>query len=232
MALKNTVLAIPNSNDIRLMAKEWLRIVREETLWTQLVRKAGIPALDSQAKILKFAIGEKTFSIPTYVSTDFNSFDNAFVLEETTPLNSYPEWVQPLQDMDLSGYIEAFKALWSDVCIMCRIGLNPSSDTMNSIIVREGNKWHSGGSSPLEVRAFPFDFTSKVCKKSLPVSPLTLGSDERIFKYFLADAIDYINPKNFKDQDKLIESILESINAQFRLVDSALTFMGIYALTH
>lgn len=233
-ALKNTVLAIPNFTDIRIMAKAWLRIVSEETRWTQLIERAGIPVPDSKARVLQFVKDGFTYSVPTYSSTDFNSFSDAFVLEGYLSNDKTPDWIKPLREMDLSGYKKAFQSLWQDVCKLCMLGLDPNRDTKNFIIVNENNKWHSGGSSPIEVRAFLFDFTSKHRESPLPISPLTLDSEKRIFKDFVEKVIYSISPVNFKnkdDKDELIESIVASQDIVPGFFNILLSAMGGYILS-
>ena len=115
----------------------------------------------------------------------------------------------------VANWDKVLEPLVHDIRTMVDNGVNTQGDALNSILVGKGSKFHSGSDADYEVRAFPFDFSSKSVEYTqLPVKKqLSLEAEEKMLRSYIGEIIfiqfDSEGLTQPKKQTELIESLTE-----------------------
>ncbi len=195
----------------------------DELMMHTYLEKSGIPSIKIKPAVICWEFQGTKYSIATYIAPSFSEYakQNAFALASKTSLEVFnqlnrkkvlSEGQEPFR---LEDWDEALNPLVNDIRTLIDNGVSKPGDAINAILVGKGSQFHSGGPADYEVRAFPFDFSSKLFQYDrLPVKKqLTVEDEKTILKAYIKavvfvqfDTNEFCLPKAWEDLvDQLVE---------------------------
>ncbi|WP_257264014.1 hypothetical protein [Endozoicomonas sp. ONNA2] len=167
----------------------------DELMMLGYLEKLGIPTNEIKPAIIRWEFQDKKYTRATYIAPSFNAYaeHNAFVLDG----KNYLEAASRLDDrkvlpadkdsFTLDNWDQVLMPLVKDIRTLIDNGVSTLDDACSAILVGKGTKFHSGGPADYEVRAFPFDFSSKQAEYvGLPVKErLSAKEEESTLKQYI-----------------------------------------------
>jgi len=161
----------------------------DELMMLRYVETLNILTNKIKPAVIRWKVGGVQYSRATYTAPSFNSYAqrDAFVLdsknvrEVVDRLGENKILPEGANSFELENWDKPLKLLVEDIRTLVDNGVSTQGDTLNAILVGKGNDWHKGsdGYDGYEVRAFPFDFSSKYYYKQFPVKEALSVEDER-----------------------------------------------------
>ncbi|MBO9496159.1 hypothetical protein J7438_19030 [Thalassotalea sp. G20_0] len=171
----------------------------DELMMQRYLEKLGIPTNEIKPAVIRWEFEGTTYTIATYIAPSFNEYpkQNAFVLDSKAPfnitdqLNGKKVLSAGQKPFILENWDEVLNPLVNDIRTLIDNGVFARHDSLNAILVGKGNKFHSGGQADFEVRAFPFDFSSKFEQyDQLPVKKrLKAKEEERTLRAYIEQVV-------------------------------------------
>ena len=193
----------------------------DELMMLRYLEKLGIPTNEIQPAVIGWEHQGVKYTMATYTAPSFNSYmeQNIFVLDRKKDI----EVIERLdgrkilsEDQDpfsVANWDKVLEPLVHDIRTMVDNGVNTQGDALNSILVGKGSKFHSGSDADYEVRAFPFDFSSKSVEYTqLPVKKqLSLEAEEKMLRAYIGEIIFIQFASEERPQAKKKTALIESL---------------------
>lgn len=195
----------------------------DELMMLRYLESLNIPTNEIKPAVICWEYQGVKYTVATYTAPSFDSYveQNTFVLDS----KKEREVIRRLNDKKVlphgqdpflvENWDNVLAPLVQDVRVLVDNGVNIQGDALNAILAGKGSKFHSGSDTDYEVRAFPFDFSSKHTEYSqLPIKrQLSFADERKMLKSFIAEIVGIQlccdGRTGLQKEMKLIESLTE-----------------------